>query len=153
MILKLKLWCESLIIAILVSVIIEIIIPEGSNKKYAKVIIGVYILYLILNPVFEFINEEPKIDFFSEYKYEEVNSNFDNNIKDIYILGIEENIKEELIDMGIEINDVQVTVDSNYENINKIMIDVNTKDNNEKIISYLEDKCSLDNIEIRSKYD
>ena len=45
---------------------------KSTYKKYAKVIIGVYILYLILNPVFEFINEEPKIDFFSEYKYEEV---------------------------------------------------------------------------------
>lgn len=38
MIIFLKKWCEGIIVAVVVSIIIESIMPEGNNKKYLKVI-------------------------------------------------------------------------------------------------------------------
>ena len=44
-------WAETIIIAVIIATIIEMILPEGSSKKYVKVIIGVYILFTIVSPV------------------------------------------------------------------------------------------------------
>lgn len=153
MILKLKMWCEGLIIAILISVIIEIILPEGNNKKYAKVIIGIYILYVIVSPVLELFDGKVDFEFFSDYKTQETYTNVDNKIKDIYILGIEENIKNELLNMGLDVENVQVIVDSEYENIEKVIIKSKSEINKEELFKYFLENYSLDNIEIRSIYD
>ena len=44
-------WLEGIVIAVFVSVIIEMIIPEGKNKKYIKTIIGIYIMFVIISPI------------------------------------------------------------------------------------------------------
>ena len=56
MILKIRAWCEGIIIAIIISIIIEMILPDGKNKKYVKVVIGIYIMFVVLNPILEIIN-------------------------------------------------------------------------------------------------
>ena len=53
-------WAEQIIIALIIIVIIEMILPN-SNKKYIKVIFGIFIIYIILSPIIssksdEFIN-------------------------------------------------------------------------------------------------
>ena len=53
MILKLKAWCEGIVIAIIISTIIEMIIPDNKSKKYVKVVIGIYIMFVCLNPILE----------------------------------------------------------------------------------------------------
>ena len=56
----LVIWAEQIIIALIIIVIIEMILPN-SNKKYIKVIFGIFIIYIILSPIIssksdEFIN-------------------------------------------------------------------------------------------------
>ena len=48
MILKIKSWCEGIIVAIIISIIIEMLVPDGNNKKYVKVVIGIYIIFVTL---------------------------------------------------------------------------------------------------------
>ena len=52
----LKTWCENIVVVLIISVIIEMILPEGKNKKYVQVIICIYIIFTILNPIFTNIN-------------------------------------------------------------------------------------------------
>ena len=40
-----KNWTEGIIIAVIISIIIEMLVPDGKNKKYVKVVSGIYILY------------------------------------------------------------------------------------------------------------
>ena len=54
---KLKLWTSDIIIAVVISIIIEMIIPDGNNKKYVKVVSGLYILFVILNPFLDVKNK------------------------------------------------------------------------------------------------
>ena len=56
MILKLREWCEGIIIAIIISIIIEMLIPDNKSKKYVKVIIGIYIMFVSLNPLLKILN-------------------------------------------------------------------------------------------------
>lgn len=44
-------WAKSIILAVIVSTIIQMILPEGNNKKYIKTVIGLYILFTIISPI------------------------------------------------------------------------------------------------------
>ncbi len=152
MIYKLKEWCEGLIVVIIISIIIEMLIPEGNNKKYAKVIIGIYILYVIINPILDLLDDKINIDSIFNVSIEETYVDMDTNIKDIYILGIEDSIKNELIERGLDIKDVKIQLDSNYETINHVDIVLNQfSENTNNIYEYLKNNYFVDeqNIEIR----
>ena len=166
MILKIKSWCEGIIVSIILCIIIESLIPEGNNKKYVKVIIGIYIMYVSLNPLLNLFNYDLNFSFkeFKSYAITEEVSNFSkNNIKDIYILGIEQNIKKELENFGYQIDKVKIFVDLNYENIEKIELNIksnkvkkqneivktividseNGKEDYDEILNYIEENYSI----------
>lgn len=131
MILKIRQWCEGIIVAVIISIIIEMIIPEGKNKKYIKVIIGVYIMFVSLSPLLELLKYDFKFDgVFNVDSSIEVTENLDNNMKDVYVLAIEENIKSELENLGYNIDFVNVYTDINYEYIENIELKVNGKKGN-----------------------
>ena len=133
-------WCEGIIIAIIISVIIELLVPEGNNKKYVKVVIGIYIIFVIINPLLNLMNYKIDFEYFENLKKfeensEEVSSNFNSDMKDVYIIGIEQTIKNEVEKMGYIVKTVEVTVDNKYENIELIEISVEKKELNEIAIN------------------
>ena len=100
MIAFIKSWCEGIIVAVMISIIIELLIPEGNNKKYVKVVIGIYILFVIISPILEKINIEYEFDDFLGLESIEVSTDINNDIKDVYVDGIEETIKNEITQKG-----------------------------------------------------
>ena len=46
-------WAQGIIVAVIIATLIELILPNGSSKKYVKVVIGIYILFTIISPVIE----------------------------------------------------------------------------------------------------
>ena len=44
-------WCENLILSSFIVSILEMLVPEGKTKKYIRVVTGVYIIFVILNPI------------------------------------------------------------------------------------------------------
>lgn len=131
MILKIRQWCEELIIAIVLCIIIESLIPNGNNKKYAKVIIGIYIIFVTLNPILEILNYDFEFNQILVQEYEEVNSDLNYDMKDVYILGIEESIKQDVEGLGYQVEEVGILLDINYENIEKIEIKILQDKNNQ----------------------
>lgn len=127
-------WCEGIIVAVMLSIIIEMLLPEGNNKKYIKVVIGIFILFVIINPVLEKINKGFELTDFLEIGTIEVSTNLDTDIKDVYIAGIEENIKKELIEKGYFVQNINVIVDKNYENIESIEVDLSYQNTNQNVI-------------------
>lgn len=129
MITFIKSWCEGIIVAVMLSIIIEMLLPEGNNKKYVKVVVGIYILFVIIGPILEKINTGYTLETFFEFDTIEVSADVDENIKDVYIDGIEETIKNELIESGYFVEKVSISVDNNYENIEKIEIELSSENN------------------------
>ena len=127
-------WTQKIIIVIVVCTIIEMILPEGKNKKYIKTVIGIYVVFTIISPVISKINNGTKIDlekyFYQNNNYSEtvtVSSKIDTNkyIEETY----RKNLKTEI---------TKTLLEDNYE-VENIKIEIETKDGKEYgNITYLE---------------
>ena len=140
-------WAQGIIVAVVIATIIELILPEGSCKKYVKVVIGIYILFTIIAPVIEKVSKKDIDinDILNTQKYEqEISKNnndiykkFESNnsrtIKDIYVSNLETDIKSKLKDKGYEVTNTYIKVknDKNYS-IDKISVDVVKKENSKQ---------------------
>lgn len=149
-------WAESIIIAVIIATIIEMILPEGNCKKYIKVVIGVYILFTIISPVItkftgKSINVSELIDldeYIDEVKEKEKSQNLlaENNetsIRDIYIGNLKSDIQNKLKGKGYEVTYLELDVgyDDNYT-LNKIYLTVS------KLDDYSEEQEEEDSSEV-----
>lgn len=122
-------WAEAIIIAVIVATIIEIILPEGSSKKYIKVVIGVYILFTIISPVItkfsgKTLEVSDTIDldkYIEEVKKKGTTQNLlqennSTNIRDIYIGNLKADIQNKLKGKGYRVISIKLDVgyDDNY---------------------------------------
>lgn len=136
-------WANAIIVAVIIGTIIEMILPEGNSKKYIKVVIGIYVLFTIVSPVItRFMGTDIEVsDTLDLDKYVDevketskmqntIQHNNENNIMDIYLEGIQNDIKEKIESKGYRTSNVKVEIanDESY-NILSIDIDVNKIDN------------------------
>ena len=143
----LKNWAEGIIIAVIIGTIIEMLVPDSNNKKYIKMVIGVYIMFSIISPIImKFSDKEVSFavdDYEGYYKkndtYEELNKNFEEaseyKIEEVYRQKLNEDIKEKLEQKGYEVNYIYLDIstnDYNYGSVTKMDIDMSVKQDNEK---------------------
>lgn len=43
-------WIEGIAIAVIITSIFEMILPDGNIKKYVKIVLGIYIIFSIISP-------------------------------------------------------------------------------------------------------
>lgn len=124
----LKTWCENIVVIIVICIIIEIILPEGKNKKYVQVIIGIYIIFTILNPIINNLLDLENVNLKEIIGYEntiETSLNYNNkNIEKIYIDAMENEIKKEINVLGFDVKKIRIETSLNYEKIEKIIIEL-----------------------------
>ncbi|AXF54787.1 stage III sporulation protein AF [Salicibibacter kimchii] len=53
-------WITTLIVFLLIAVILELLLPTSTMKRYADLILGLIMMILILQPVFDLLNREPE---------------------------------------------------------------------------------------------
>lgn len=134
----LRTWANQIIIAIIIAVIFEMIIPNSKNKKYIKMVINLYVLFVLINPIISEFTDINSLDL-SKYDYEkyisqntiEVSSNKSEEIiKSTFEKSIKEDIQRKLKEQGYKVNSISINIDnSNYEKINWIKISITNKNN------------------------
>lgn len=120
----LKNWCEEIIVAVIISIIIESILPEGNHKKYVKVVIGIYIIFTILNPILGKINTNIEFENSINLPTIETFSINTNNIQEVYAKGLEQTLKTNIEELGYIVKNVSIIFDYNYENIEQINLTI-----------------------------
>lgn len=136
-------WAQGIVIAIIIAVMIEMILPEGSNKKYIKMVIGIFILFTIVSPIITKIaGQELNLNSVLDYqKYVDsdatqtmagnLEKTTDQNIETIYKTKLENDIKSKIKEKGYQVNKIQVEIEQmeeNYGRINKLILDVSKKE-------------------------
>ena len=143
-------WAQGIIIAVIIATIIEMILPEGSSKKYIKVIIGIYILFVIVTPIInQFSKQTIDVSSVIDYEFEGESKQFSSssleesnslNIKNMYEMNLKSDIKNKIQSKGFIVDDVKVEIlDDDEYTINKIDIAISgekeeeeTKENTNK---------------------
>lgn len=120
-------WAQGIILAVIIATIIEIIIPEGNNKKYVKTVIGLYILFIIIYPLITKISNN-KFNFdsiiaktskeVSMYDSKVANSIETNTyIENTYKNNLKEKIKEKIEEKGYTVLDFNIYIETQNEEI------------------------------------
>lgn len=138
-------WANQIIVAVIISTIIEMILPSGNNKKYIKIIIGLYVLFTIIQPIIiKVTGESIDISDFNYKKYfdqdilETSTIEFENNnsklIKQAYIDNIKEDIKIKIKKKGYEVinSSIDIIDDENkdtYGTIKSISLKISKQEN------------------------
>lgn len=119
------------------------ILPEGNNKKYIKVVIGIYVLFTIVSPIITKLsgkeikvseildlNEYIKEVEASSKMQETVENENAGNITNIYVNGIKEDMKAKIEAKGYVINNIELQI-GNYDTyeIAEVKIDIVTNKN------------------------
>ena len=118
-------WASQIIIAVMISVIFEMILPDSKNKKYVKTVIGLYILYTIVSPIISnsSIDLIPEIDIQNSVTIQSTqkkNNISGNSLKEAYILSLKQDIHEKLRNKGYVVSTIKVDADITEENYGKI---------------------------------
>lgn len=125
MIAFLKSWCEGIIVAVMISILIESILPEGNNKKYVKVVIGIYIVFTILNPFLGKLNSDIEFDNHLDLATIETATVDPKNIQELYANGIKETLRNKIEEeFELKVTSIEILYDANYENIENITLKV-----------------------------
>jgi stage III sporulation protein AF len=161
-------WTQGIIVAVIIASIIEIILPQGNNKKYIRVVIGMYILLAIVSPIIGKIsngkiNLAEVIDTSSyatemEKSSNKINSKLEANssrsIKDIYIENLENDIKNNLKQKGYKVTSIYITAndDENYtiKKINLSLEKLKQNGNEESNINMISIKINSNENDISS---
>lgn len=135
-------WAQGIILAVIIATIIEIILPEGNNKKYVKTVIGIYILFSIVYPLITKIsNKNVNLNSIINSTTKEM-SKYDNSnlitietnayMENTYKQKLEEDIKQKIEEKGYTILELNLYIETEneekYGQINSIIIQLK-KDN------------------------
>ena len=146
-------WAQGIILGVIIGAIIEIILPEGNNKKFEKTVIGVYILFTIVHPLINAVsNKSINLNSIINNTTKEMEKHTGNiiaietnsYIEDAYRNNLKENIKQAIEEKGYEVEEINVNIETQdeqrYGQINTIVMKL-TKIKNE------EEGNSINNIE------
>jgi stage III sporulation protein AF len=133
-------WAEQIVVAVIIATVIEMILPNGNNKKYVKVVIGIYILFTIISPIITKISGKNLIDLEFDYQNylentdtyqamsQNLSNNNDKNIKQIYIQNLRNDIKNKLLEKGYNAKTIEININledtKEYGKINNIYLQV-----------------------------
>ena len=166
-------WAQGIILAVIIATIIEMILPEGKNKKYVKTVIGVYILFIMIYPL---INKFTKVNINSLLEnttkqmstYQENNSlkiDTDKYIEDTYRKKVEEDIKNKANEKKLNIISLNVYIETEdekrYGMLNSLVMKVekckiNNKEENNTSVNQIKEiniSKAMQNNEVAEKKD
>ena len=114
-------WAQKIIIVIIICTIIEMLLPEGKNKKYIKTVIGIYVVFTIISPIISKVGNKKlnlsdylKID---ENQTIETSVNLDTNkyIEDVYKEKIKTDIKTKINTIDYNVQKIDLEIDTEEE--------------------------------------
>lgn len=151
-------WAKSIILAVIVSTIIQMILPEGNNKKYIKTVIGLYILFTIISPIISKISGGNSTIDVSKYEnYFNVESTttasanvIDKNLDNTYTSSIKADIKNRMKQKGYKVNSLDANIElkneESYGTINNLKISLEREESNNnsniQVVNKIEIKIS-----------
>lgn len=143
-----KSWSNGIIVAVIIAVIFELIIPNGNNKKYIKMVISLYVLFVILDPIISKftslngieINTKEYEKYFDSTNALETSTTLDSEklINNTAEKRVKENISNKLKELGYKVESISININNESGQINRIVLSVRRNDNGTDDSEHLE---------------
>ena len=154
-------WAKSLGLAIVIVSILEMLLPNNKNKKYIRMVMGIYILFNIVSPfvsnknIFDIENIDiqeyvTQQETSAQLQSEELNqTSMNKRIEELYIEELEKDITQKLEEQGyvVESCNVKATITDEEEKSGIDEIKINVKKSENNIKSNEENQNTQENIE------
>lgn len=116
-------WAQKIIIVVIICTVIEMVLPEGKNKKYIKTVIGIYVVFTIISPIISNLNSgkslnlEQYLDLNNNNETIEVSSNIDTNkyIEEVYKEKLKTDIETKLNSINYEAKNINIEIETEDE--------------------------------------
>jgi stage III sporulation protein AF len=120
-------WAGGIIIAVIIISLIEMILPEGKNKKYIKVILGLFLLFTILSPIVTKISKQDfEINDVMENVLQENTKQYasisdeiadvnNQSIREVYLTNLKNDMKEKLKEKGYLAKSIEIELEDGEE--------------------------------------
>ena len=144
-------WANQIIVAVIIATIFEMLLPNGNNKKYIKMVIGIYVLFTLIQPIAskitgkEFGISTNYEKYFDEDILETSSNNFEKNnsklIEEAYINNIEQDVQAKVEQKGYTVlscNITIITTEKNYGVIDRIVLNIGNKEESKNISNRIE---------------
>ena len=126
-------WAQEIVIAVIVGTIIEMIVPNGKNKKYIKTVIGMYLLFVIMYPIINKVTGKSinlnNLDFFKNTKTSTTSLNTEQYISISYENNLKQEINLILKDKGYTADKINLKTSSDFETITEISLNIKKIEN------------------------
>ena len=130
-------WSQGIIVSIIVTTLLELLLPNGSIKKIVSILIGMYLLLMILSPIVQFFYHRDILQMIDIQSYTSqmekqekqteilLENQNTQTIKDIYRNSLEYSIKSYVEQKGYLVKKLYISIknDENYT-IERIEISV-----------------------------
>lgn len=128
-------WAQQIIFAVIIGTILQMLLPEGKNKKYIKIVIGVYVLFAVISPVIG-KNIDLNLDEFN-LSVNSAESSLDetsqDQINNLYTTNLKQDIISKLKNKGYGCENVDLKTNENYEVLEISVIGIyELEDDNDK---------------------
>lgn len=128
-------WAQQIIFAVIIGTILQMLLPEGKNKKYIKIVIGIYVLFAVISPVIGKNIDLNLNEFNLSVNSEE--SNLDETsqeqINDLYTTNLKQDIISKIKNKGYNCENIKLKTNENYEVLEINIIGIyELKDSDEK---------------------
>lgn len=131
-------WAQRIIIVIIICTVIEMILPEGKNKKYIKTVIGIYVVFTIISPIISNLNNG-KIDINNYLKIDnniaiETSTTIDTNtyIEEVYKEKLKADIKSKIEEMNYKVNKIDLKIETENEEKYGEILEINLRISKQK---------------------
>ena len=155
-------WIEGIVIAVIIASILEMLLPNGSLKKYIKLVLGIYVIFSIISPFVDrkelySFDISDTIDEYSANITPSSSSNRDSNLEKMYLDSLEKEIVKKVEEQGYTTRacTAKAIFDTNNENfgIKKISIILKSKKSNYKKDNEKQNNSEISNIENVNKVE
>lgn len=138
-------WAQKIIMVVIICTIIEMILPEGKNKKYIKTVIGIYVVFTIISPIISKINKNNTLDLNKYFKTENnitietskpavVDTN--EYIEEVYKEKLKTDIKTKIEAMNYSVKNIELEIETEdeetYGTILKLNLSISQQEQEDK---------------------
>lgn len=133
-------WAGELIVSLIIVTIIEMLLPDNKIKKYAKTVIGLYIIFCIISPFIDkekftksLENAQKILEKMQIETQVSSGGNANSSIEALYIQEFEKDVIKKVEEQGYKVNkcevDLEINATKDNAGINAIYLNIEETNN------------------------